>query len=427
MMTILLIGAGGREHTLAWKIAQSNRCKKLYIAPGNAGTALHGQNVALDVLDFEATARFVEDHQVDMVVVGPEEALVKGLGDYFAARPELRHVLFIGPGSAGARLEGSKAFAKEFMQRHQIPTARYQQFTKESLSEGKAFLTQLAAPYVLKADGLAAGKGVIICQSLKEAQDTLEQMLVGEMFGKASQIVVIEEFLKGIELSVFAITDGKNFRLLPEAKDYKRVGEEDTGPNTGGMGAVSPVGFVGKEFMQKVVQRIVVPTVEGLRQEQIPYTGFLFFGLMAVDGDPFVIEYNVRMGDPETEVVIPRMESDLVALLEAAGKGTLNQVEVKVAPQAAATVMLVAGGYPGTYQKGYEITNIEKCEGSLLFYAGVKQHHEQLLTNGGRVLAVTSLAPDLEQALEKSYQNASTIDFFGKYYRRDIGKDLSGK
>ncbi len=427
MMTILLIGSGGREHTLAWKISQSNRCKKLYIAPGNAGTALHGQNVALDVLDFQATARFVKDHQVDMVVVGPEEALVKGLGDYFAAQPELKYVLFIGPGSAGARLEGSKAFAKEFMLRHQIPTARYRSFTKESLSEGKAFLAEFAAPYVLKADGLAAGKGVIICESLSEAQHTLEQMLVGEMFGKASQIVVIEEFLKGMELSVFAITDGIHFQLLPEAKDYKRIGEEDTGPNTGGMGAVSPVGFADKKFMQKVVQRIVVPTVEGLRKDQIPYTGFLFFGLMMVDGDPFVIEYNVRMGDPETEVVIPRLESDLVELLEAAGRGTLDQVQVKVAPHAAATVMLVSGGYPGAYQKGYEISNVEQCEGSLLFYAGVQQQNDQLLTSGGRVLAVTSLAPELDQALKKSYQNAGIIDFFGKYFRRDIGKDLPGK
>lgn len=425
MMTILLIGAGGREHTLAWKLSQSKRCKKLYIAPGNAGTALHGQNVSLDVLDFPATGRFVADHQVDMVVVGPEEALVKGLGDYFASQPELKHVLFIGPGSQGARLEGSKAFAKEFMQRHQIPTARYRQFTRASLDDGKAFLAELSAPYVLKADGLAAGKGVIICDSLKEAQGTLEKMLADEMFGEASQIVVIEEFLQGRELSVFAVTDGASYRLLPEAKDYKRVGEQDTGPNTGGMGAVSPVAFADEEFMKKVEQRIVIPTVEGLRQEQIPYTGFLFFGLMEVEGDPYVIEYNVRMGDPETEVVIPRLESDLVEILQAAGTHTLDQVTIQVAPYAAATVMLTSGGYPGAYQSGHQIINIDRSAGSLLFYAGVQKEGAQLRTSGGRVLAITSMAPQLDQALEQSYQNAAIIDFFGKYFRRDIGKDLS--
>lgn len=424
MLTILLIGAGGREHTLAWKISQSPRCKKLYIAPGNAGTALHGQNVNLDVSGFAAIARFVTDHQIDMVVVGPEEALVKGLGDYFAAEPSLKHVLFVGPGSQGARLEGSKAFAKEFMQRHQIPTARYRQFTRETLSEGKAFLCELQAPYVLKADGLAAGKGVIISHDLVEAQETLEQMLADEMFGEASRTVVIEEFLDGIELSVFAITDGKSYRMLPEAKDYKRVGEGDSGPNTGGMGAVSPVPFADKKFMQKVEQRIVIPTIEGLAKEKIPYTGFLFFGLMVVKGEPYVIEYNVRMGDPETEVVIPRLESDLTELLEDAARGSLDEVTLRVSPKVAATVMLTSGGYPGEYQKGFPVTNLQEAPGSLLFYAGVQQVGSSLVTSGGRVLAITSLAPDLPRALEQSYQQAQRIDFFGKYYRRDIGKDL---
>ena len=424
MMTILLIGAGGREHALAWKIAQSTHCKKLFIAPGNPGTALHGENVSLDVLDFDAVAAFVKQQGVEMVVAGPEEPLVKGMGDFFAAEDSLKHVLFIGPGSAGARLEGSKAFAKAFMGRHGIPTAAYRDFCCDTLEQGKDFLGQLKAPYVLKADGLAAGKGVIICQELQEAQDTLEEMLCTDMFGRASARVVVEEFLKGRELSVFVITDGKNYRMLPAAKDYKRVGEGDTGPNTGGMGAVSPVPFAGKDFMDKVEEKIVKPTIEGLQQEGIPYTGFIFFGLMEVKGEPFVIEYNVRMGDPETEAVIPRLDSDLVELLEAAGRGTLDQSVVNFSPLSAATVMLVSGGYPGAFDKGFEIKDLDVCRNSLLFYAGIKQDGDNLITSGGRVVAVTTLTKSLPAALEVSYQNAAVIDFRGKYFRRDIGKDV---
>lgn len=423
-MIILLIGSGGREHALAWKIARSSRCSKLYIAPGNPGTALHGQNVELDVLDFASVGAFVIDHQVDMVVVGPEEALVKGIADYFASRPQLSRVLFIGPGSSGARLEGSKAFAKAFMERHQIPTARYGHFTKETLQQGKAFLQGLDAPYVLKADGLAAGKGVIITHSLQEAEQLLEQMLCQQMFGQASAMVVIEEFLKGRELSVFAITDGVNYRMLPEAKDYKRVGEGDTGPNTGGMGAVSPVPFADGAFMKKVEQQIIIPTVAGLQQEGIPFTGFLFFGLMEVEGDPYVIEYNVRMGDPETEVVIPRLESDLVELLEAAGRKTLHQAAITISSQSAATLVLTSGGYPGEFEKGFQVNKLEDVHHSLLFYAGIREKDGMLLTNGGRVMAITSLASQLEEALKMSYDNARIIDFKGKYFRQDIGRDV---
>jgi phosphoribosylamine---glycine ligase len=424
MMTILLIGAGGREHALAWKIAQSVRCKKLFIAPGNPGTALHGENVGLDVLDFNAVAAFVKQNQVNMVVVGPEEPLVKGMADFFAADSSLKDVLFIGPGSEGARLEGSKAFAKAFMGRHNIPTAAYRDFTCDTLEQGKDFLGQLQAPYVLKADGLAAGKGVIISNDLQEARDTLEEMLCSDMFGGASAKVVVEEFLKGRELSVFVVTDGKNYCMLPAAKDYKRVGEADTGPNTGGMGAVSPVPFAGKDFMDKVEERIVKPTIKGLQQENIPYTGFIFFGLMEVKGDPFVIEYNVRMGDPETEAVIPRLESDLLSLLEAAGRGTLDQATVTFSSLSAATVMLVSGGYPGEFEKGFEIKDLDVCRNSLLFYAGMKQDGDILRTSGGRVVAVTTLAKDLPAALDVSYKNALVIDFRGKYFRRDIGKDV---
>jgi len=424
MMQILILGSGGREHALAWKISQSPRCSRLFIAPGNAGTSLVGENVDLSPGNFEAVEQFVLKHRVDMVVVGPEDPLVQGIGDYFAERPALQDVLLVGPRKAGAMLEGSKAFAKEFMRRHEIPTAAYRSFTRETVEQGKAFLTSLAAPYVLKADGLAAGKGVIICLSLEEAFATLEDMLLQDRFGQASATVVVEEFLHGIELSVFAITDGVSYRMLPSAKDYKRVGEKDTGPNTGGMGAVSPVPFAGKEFMDKVEKRIVNPTIEGLQMEGIPYCGFLFFGLMNVGGNPYVIEYNVRLGDPETEAIIPRIQSDFVSLLEAAAKGTLHEQTVEVSSAFATTVMLVSGGYPGEYEKGFMVTGLDKAEGSHLFFAGMKGDGMQPLTSGGRVLAITSLAPTLEEALRQTYHNASVVDFRGKYYRRDIGKDL---
>lgn len=423
-MQILILGSGGREHTLAWKIAQSPRCSRLFIAPGNAGTSLLGENAALALDDFEAIGQFVLRHHIDMVVVGPEEPLVRGIADHFASQPGLSHVLMVGPPKAGAALEGSKAFAKEFLVRHGIPTARYQSFTKDTLEEGKAFLETLAAPYVLKADGLAAGKGVIICPDLDEATQTLEEMLVKEAFGKASATVVVEEFLQGIELSVFAITDGQSYRLLPSAKDYKRVGEMDTGPNTGGMGAISPVPFAGKEFMEKVENRIVIPTIEGLNKDNIPYCGFLFFGLMNVGGDPYVIEYNVRLGDPETEAILPRIGSDLVTLLEAAAKGTLHTQTVDILPDYAATVVLVSGGYPGPYEKGFPVKGLEEVRDSLLFYAGMTGEGQQPLTSGGRVLAITSLSRELTEALRLSYHNAGLVDYMGKYYRRDIGRDL---
>lgn len=424
MMQILILGSGGREHALAWKIAQSPHCSRLFIAPGNAGTSLVGENADIQINDFEAVGQFVLKHRIDMVVVGPEETLVNGIADFFADNPDLSHVLMVAPRKAGAALEGSKAFAKEFMVRHGIPTAHYRAFSKETLDEGKAFLQTLAAPYVLKADGLAAGKGVIICSTLEEATQTLEEMLLMESFGKASATVVVEEFLQGIELSVFAITDGHSYRLLPSAKDYKRVGEKDTGPNTGGMGAVSPVPFAGKEFMEKVEKRIVMPTIEGLKKENIPFCGFLFFGLMNVKGDPFVIEYNVRLGDPETEAILPRIQSDLVSLFEAAAKGTLHTQTVDISNDYAATVVLVSGGYPGPYEKGFSVTGLQNVKNSLLFYAGMKGEGQYPLTSGGRVIAITSLAPDLPQALRLSYQNATLVDYMGKYYRRDIGKDL---
>ena len=424
MMQILILGSGGREHALAWKIAQSPHCSRLFIAPGNAGTSLVGENVDVLMNDFEAVGQFVLKHHIDLVVVGPEEPLVRGIADYFSGHPALKDILMLGPRKAGALLEGSKAFAKEFMVRHGIPTAAYQSFTRQSVEEGKTFLASLAAPYVLKADGLAAGKGVIICHTFEEATQTLEDMLLQDMFGKASATVVVEEFLHGIELSVFAITDGITYRLLPSAKDYKRVGEKDTGPNTGGMGAVSPVPFASKEFMEKVEQRIVIPTVEGLKGDGIPYCGFLFFGLMNVNGDPYVIEYNVRLGDPETEAIIPRINSDLVNLFEAAAKGVLHTQEVDISTNFAATVVLVSGGYPGEFEKGFMVTGFEHVKGSHLFYAGLTGEGQQPLTSGGRVMAITTLAPSLEQALQITYQNATLVDYKGKYYRRDIGKDL---
>ena len=422
-MKILLLGSGGREHALAWKIAQSEKCDRLFIAPGNAGTGQVGENVAMGVNDFERIKTFVADQAIDMVVVGPEDPLVRGIYDELRADSRTAHVPVIGPSRQGAVLEGSKDFAKAFMKRHHIPTARYETFDGTTLDEGMRFLETLQPPYVLKADGLAAGKGVLIVPTLEEAKHELREMLSG-MFGNASAKVVIEEYLSGIECSVFVLTDGRHYAILPEAKDYKRVGEGDTGLNTGGMGAVSPVPFAGKDFMQKVEERIVRPTVDGLRADGIPYKGFIFIGLMNCDGDPMVIEYNVRMGDPETEVVMPRIESDLVDLLEAAGRDRLSEKTISVSPQACTTVMMVAGGYPGSYAKGTPMSGFDKVEGSLLFHAGTRHDGDRVVTNGGRVIAVTSLGATKDEAIARCYSNVDRIEYEGRYFRRDIGRDL---
>ena len=424
-MNILLLGSGGREHAMAAKIAESPQCDKLYIAPGNAGTSQCGTNVALDNNDFEAIRKFVLDNGVGMVVVGPEAPLVAGLQDFFARDEALKKIAFIGPSRQGATLEGSKDFAKAFMQRHGIPTAAYRSFTRETLPEGIAFLHTLKPPYVLKADGLAAGKGVLIIDDLETAENELHNMLENAKFGAASDKVVIEEFLHGIELSVFVLTDGEHYIILPSAKDYKRIGEGDTGLNTGGMGSVSPVPFADKAFMQKVEERIVRPTVNGIREEKISYKGFIFLGLMNCGGDPYVIEYNVRMGDPETESVFPRISSDMVELFNHIWNGTLDRATLKTNPQTAACVMMVAGGYPGSYPKGNIIQGVENVKGSLVFHAGTKRDaNGQLLTNGGRVLCVTSFADNLEAALAKSYAAVNEISWEGCHYRRDIGRDL---
>lgn len=422
-MNILLIGSGGRENALAWKMAQSPKCEKLYIAPGNAGTGNYGTNVALNPNDHASVKQFMLDNAIDMVVVGPEEPLVKGLHDAILADDATKHIPVIGPQSQGAALEGSKEFAKAFMVRHNIPTARYKSITSANIAEGESFLSELKPPYVLKADGLAAGKGVLILDSLDEAKAELREMLGGK-FGSASNTVVIEEYLSGIELSVFVLTDGKSYVILPEAKDYKRIGEGDTGLNTGGMGAVSPVPFAGDEFMKKVEERIVKPTVDGLQKDGIPYKGFIFIGLMNSDGDPQVIEYNVRMGDPETEVVIPRIKTDLVELFEAVANDNLSSKSIEVSDETCCTVMMVAGGYPGDYDKGDIMTGFEKVEGSILFHAGTKQTPEGVVTNGGRVIAVSSLGKDKNEALDKSYANVAHIEYKNRYFRRDIGKDL---
>ncbi len=423
-MNILVLGSGGREHTFAYKIAESPRCEQLYVAPGNAGTAQFAKNLPLSVNDFEAIKAAVLENQIQMVVVGPEDPLVNGIYDYFAGSSSLKNVMLIGPSKRGAMLEGSKERAKEFMMEHQIPTAAYQSFTAESLEAGKQFLATLQPPYVLKADGLAAGKGVLIIDDLQEARTELENMLSHSKFGAASATVVIEEFLDGIELSVFVLTDGENYKILPTAKDYKRIGEGDTGLNTGGMGAISPVPFADKVLLQKIEERIVKPTVNGLKKEEIVYKGFIFIGLIVVNNEPLVIEYNVRMGDPETEVVLPRIKNDLIDLFEATATQKLETITLDIDPQAAATVMLVSGGYPEDYDKGKRITGIERIGDSLVFHAGTTMKEGDVVTNGGRVIAVTSLDSNFRKALKKSYQNIEKISFDKMYYRKDIGFDL---
>lgn len=423
-MKILLLGSGGRECAIAWKLNQSDLLDSLYIAPGNAGTAEFGVNIDISPMDFDAVGRVALEKGIEMLIVGNEDPLVAGITDYFNGNPQLKGIKVVGPSKAGAQLEGSKNFAKAFMQRHHIPTAAHLSVTADNIQEGYAFLEQQQAPYVLKADGLAAGKGVLIVPAIDDAKRALSDMLGGK-FGSSSATVVIEQFLKGIECSVFVLTDGRDYRILPVAKDYKRVGEHETGLNTGGMGSVSPVSFADDDFMAKVEQRIIKPTIAGLQQEKLPYTGFIFFGLMNVEGSPYVIEYNCRMGDPETEVVMPRLKSDLVQLLDATVQGRLAETHMDIDPRYAVTVMMVSGGYPEHYEKGKAITGIEQVKDSIVFHSGTKRGHDgTLLTAGGRVLAVTSYGATKQQALDRSFKNAQVIDFDKKYYRHDIGFDL---
>ena len=424
-MNILLLGSGGREHTLAWKIKQSVKINQLYIAPGNAGTALHGINVDIDPMNFGRIKSFVIEKDIQMVVVGPETPLVEGIHDFFLNDPTIQHISVIGSQKAGAMLEGSKDFSKKFMFKHGIPTAAYKTFTKSQLLDGEVFINSLQPPYVLKADGLAAGKGVIITENQGEAVQVLKYMLADAMFGEASSKVVIEEYLNGIELSVFVATDGDNYKILPVAKDYKRIGDGDSGPNTGGMGSVSHVPFADKSFMHKVEQKIIIPTLNGLKKDNIPYKGFLFIGLMNVKGEPFVIEYNARLGDPETETVIPRIKSDIVDLFEGIANGNLAEKEILIDNRTAVCIMLVAKGYPDSYEKGKIIKNLEKITDSLVFHAGTRTDtNGNILTNGGRVIAITSFGNSIEEARAISMKNAEIVDFEGKYYRKDIGKDL---
>ncbi|MAU71108.1 MAG: phosphoribosylamine--glycine ligase [Pseudozobellia sp.] len=423
-MNILILGSGGREHTITWKLSQSTKDIKLFVAPGNAGTAQIAKNIPIGVNDFEGIKKIVLDNNIDLVVVGPEDPLVNGVHDYFLDDQEISHVPVIGPQKAAAELEGSKDFAKQFMMRHNIPTAEYKSFTKESLNEGLSFLESLNAPYVLKADGLAAGKGVLILNDLDEAKSELTKMMVDQKFGAASSTVVIEEFLSGIELSVFVLTDGSGYKVLPTAKDYKRIGEGDTGLNTGGMGAISPVPFADKSFMAKIHDRIVKPTVEGLKKDNLPYKGFIFIGLIKVGEDPKVIEYNVRMGDPETEVVIPRIKNDLVDVLNVVAEERLDEIELEIDERSATTVMLVSGGYPEAYEKGKIMSGYDEIDDSLVFHAGTKLENGQVVTSGGRVMAVTSFGKDFKEALNQSYKNVEKISFEGMNYRKDLGFDL---
>jgi phosphoribosylamine--glycine ligase len=423
-MNVLIIGSGGREHAFAWKIAQSPLLSSLFIAPGNPGTASLGTNLAIGVADLAGIVEAIRKHQIELVVVGPEEPLVKGLRDYIESQDDLQQVGIVGPGAEGAQLEGSKDFSKNFMQRHGVPTAASQTFTKETIEAGLAYLDTQSLPIVLKADGLAAGKGVIIAQTLEEAKTSLREMLLDSKFGAASDKVVIEQFLRGIELSVFVLTDGENYVVLPEAKDYKRIGENDEGLNTGGMGAVSPVPFATSSFMEHVENRVIKPTLAGLKADGIKYQGFIFIGLMNHEGEPYVIEYNARMGDPETEVVLPRIESDFLSLLLAAAKGTLNEEKIQLSTQYAVTTMVVAGGYPEVYPKGDVITGLDQVVDAHIFHAGTKEQNGQLVTNGGRVIALTGTSNTLERAIQKSQKAALAIQFEGKNFRRDIGLDV---
>lgn len=423
-MNVLILGSGGREHALAWKVAQSSILTRLYVAPGNAGTSNLAENLDLDIMDFKAVAETALRLNIRIIVVGPEAPLVAGIVDYFQNDPKLSGITLIGPPAEGAQLEGSKAFAKAFMERHNIPTARYQRFGKKDLSAGLEYLKTLKPPYVIKADGLAAGKGVIITEDLKEAEETLRSMLLNDAFGKAGNEVVIEEFLKGIEVSMFVLTDGSSYKLLPEAKDYKRIGAGDTGPNTGGMGAVSPVNFVNPEFMQKVLNQVIIPTVKGLKADGIAYSGFIFFGLIKVQGDPYVIEYNCRLGDPETEVLLPRIKSDLLHLFEGIATGTLSECDLQIDERAASTVIMASEGYPGSYAKGKEIQVSMLPDDAHLFHAGTKKQQGKTVSSGGRVLAMTALGATIEDALDTSYAAIKAVNFEGMYYRKDIGNDL---